>query len=466
MALLGSIMIEPGELGAADAILCSGGADEFYTIKLGWIFSAMLDLSDREMDIDLLMVANELELRGQLKEVGGDAYLTRLASLCTTPFNARSYARLIHETYLRRQLLVAASKIAKLAFEETTPIDDVVNEAGNTLFAVGATSKGFDSKTISFAKASIQFEKEVVDAIAGENQLIVTPTGLSDVDRILQGGLWQGDFDILGARTGRGKTAFATTLAYNTARFSGRKPFIWSGEMIWQQVLQRMLGASVSSLDAPVADRKIRAGVITPEEFEHLQAALSRMKALSGYINDFGGASINVVCRTVHRLHKQGLIDSMIFDYLQLAEGISGTRYTSVEAKMTDISHALRDTAHSLGMHLLGLTQFNRAAGKNGRPTKLDIKYASSVEQDADGVYIIYDPDDTEPDIEQQKIERQRSLGQEPVIGLEFVVDKRRNGGIGSTPIAFLPDRVTFVSAVRETINLNEEPTAIEVEDS
>ena len=69
-AVLGSLLIDPDAVFRVASFL---SADDFYREKNGWIYQAILDLHDRREPVDFVTLCDELDRRGQLKEVGGAA---------------------------------------------------------------------------------------------------------------------------------------------------------------------------------------------------------------------------------------------------------------------------------------------------------------------------------------------------------------------------------------------------------
>ena len=74
-ALLGALLIEPENFQTVAAFL---SASDFYIHRNGWIFSALKELVERHVPIDVMTLASELENQGRLAEAGGSAYLAQL----------------------------------------------------------------------------------------------------------------------------------------------------------------------------------------------------------------------------------------------------------------------------------------------------------------------------------------------------------------------------------------------------
>src|SRR5512140_3251909 len=74
-AVLGSILLNPEAFFEVVPFL---KGDDFFLVRHGWIWDAMVSLHERRDPIDHLTVVSELELVGRLSEVGGAAYIISL----------------------------------------------------------------------------------------------------------------------------------------------------------------------------------------------------------------------------------------------------------------------------------------------------------------------------------------------------------------------------------------------------
>ena len=125
-AVLGSIMINPEAY--YDVAEFLQGTD-FYLHRNRWIWEAFVRLHESRTPIDILTVTEALDQQGQLPEVGGAAYLTALVNNVPSSLHATAYGRIIEQTAVRRNMLEAANKIAKLAYDEETGLESVLDDA-------------------------------------------------------------------------------------------------------------------------------------------------------------------------------------------------------------------------------------------------------------------------------------------------------------------------------------------------
>src|SRR5512134_19600 len=91
-AVVGAVFINPEVYYDVAQFL---SADDFYIHRLRWIWDSFTSLHEQRIPFDLLTVANELDKRGQLNEIGGPAYLTSLINQVPSSLNAESYGRIV-----------------------------------------------------------------------------------------------------------------------------------------------------------------------------------------------------------------------------------------------------------------------------------------------------------------------------------------------------------------------------------
>ncbi len=153
-----------------------------------------------------------------LRELGGPAYLARLAGSAISAFAARDYAQMIYELAVRRELILLGQNISARA--QSVAVDDDPKEqivaAEQQLYTLGEqghAEKGF----VSFLKAVTDAVNMANAAYQRDGGLAGISTGLADLDKKL-GGLHKSDLLILAGRPSMGKTSLATNIAFNIAK--------------------------------------------------------------------------------------------------------------------------------------------------------------------------------------------------------------------------------------------------------
>lgn len=130
-AVLGALMLEKEAYYQIAEIL---SPEKFYDHRHQLIYDAIRRLNIDERPVDILTVTEELKRQGSLEEVGGPFYITQLSSLVASSAHIEYHARVIAQKYLARELIHYASEVQKLAFDATTDVDKLMQQAEGELF--------------------------------------------------------------------------------------------------------------------------------------------------------------------------------------------------------------------------------------------------------------------------------------------------------------------------------------------
>src|SRR5687767_8871209 len=140
-----------------------------------------------------------------LNEIGGPAYLARLAASAATIINAEEYGRLIYELAQRRRLISIGTDVVNDAYDtppETTT-RELIERAEQSLYEVAETGK-YGQGFLPFGAALTEAIDMANAAYQRDGGLSGLATGLIDVDRKM-GGLQSSDLIVLAGRPGMGK---------------------------------------------------------------------------------------------------------------------------------------------------------------------------------------------------------------------------------------------------------------------
>lgn len=233
-------------------------------------------------------------------------------------------------------------------------------------------------------------------------------TGISDLDRILGGGLIREGLYILAARPGCGKTTLAAALAERMLE-RGRRILFISLEMSRKQLMARRVAADVGRATAA----QILRGELSEEERKAVGESLVKLAKRPLFFNR--RASLNT--SEIQFLAKQNRADVVIIDYLGLMKHDAGK---SLYERVTGTSNQLKRMARGLETPVLCLAQLNRGVEgrQNQEPRLSDLRDSGAIEQDADGVLLIHRP----------AIEDADEYGPTP---MEVTVAKNRHGRTG-----------------------------------
>lgn len=431
-AVVGAVLINP-EVYYDVAQFLTG--EDFYIHRLRWIWEAFTRLHENRTPIDLLTVADELARAGQLDEIGGPAFLTSLINQVPTSLNAESYGRIVEEHSVRRKMIAAANKIASIAYNTETSVDEVMGESEKAVFNVSERRLRHDLQPIRNVLS--EYYDRIDDLAKRPEEIHGVPTGFIDLDRMLTG-LQPSDLLIIAGRPGQGKTGFLLSVAKNAALTHKKHVAIFSLEMSNEQVVQRLI-AQETGIDS----QRLRTGKLTQEEWPLFTHAIEVFSDTKIFLDDTPAITPLALRTKCRRLHMEYGIDLIILDYLQLMGG--DTRTDNRVQEVSFISRSLKVLARELNVPVLAAAQLSRAVEQrqDKRPVLSDLRESGSLEQDADIVMFIYRPDQYEKDTAKQNI-------------AEIIVAKHRNGPVGSVELIFRSALAKFENAATKYVQFNE----------
>ncbi len=429
-AVLGAILVNP-EVYYDVAQFLSG--DDFFLHRNRWIWEAFTSLHDQRLPIDILTVSEELDRQGRIEESGGSAYLAALINTVPSSLHAEAYGQLVEEMAIRRRLLDAANRIARLAYKSDTPVENVVDDAEKAIFGV---SESRLTNVVQPIKQVLSAYYDRIDYLARhQDETVGVPTGFIDLDRLL-GGMQPSDLLIIAGRPGQGKSGFLISVAKNTAQIHKKHVAIFSLEMSNEQLVQRLL-AQETEIDS----QRMRLGQIKDEEWPLFTQAVSRLSDTHIYLDDTPAITPLQLRTKARRLHMEMGLDLIIVDYLQLMSG--DTRSDNRVQEVSYISRNLKALARELNVPILAAAQLSRAVEQrtDKHPVLSDLRESGSLEQDADIVMFIYRPDQYEENSLRENI-------------AEIIVAKHRNGPVGTVDLVFRKTLAKFENAEIRKPNL------------
>ena len=390
-AVLGAIMLEKT---AFDTVVEILKPECFYVEAHQRIFSAMQSLSNKSQPIDILTVVEELRSREELEMVGGPYYVTKLTNTVVSAANIGAHARIILQKFIQRELIRISGEIIGDAYEDSTDVFDLLDDAESKLFEI--TNNHLRKDYNSIDTVLVNTIKRIEDLRQRNEDVTGVPSGFSGLDRVTYG--WQNtDLIILAARPAVGKTAFALNLARN-AVMHPTKPTpvaLFSLEMSAGQLVQRILSA-----ESEIWLEKIARGKMEEHEMKQLYArGIQRLSQAPLYIDDTPALNIFELRAKSRRLRNKHNIGLIIIDYLQLMSGTGENRNANREQEISNISRNLKSLAKELNVPIIALSQLSRAVEQRGAkegsriPQLSDLRESGAIEQDADMVMFLYRPE-------------------------------------------------------------------------
>ncbi len=434
-SVLGCLMLDKNAISRVADFL---NGQDFYSKKHQLIYGAVLGLFEKGESIDLLSVATALKEKGQLKECGGNSYLTELINFVPTASHIASYAKTVQKNRILRDLIACGQEINTMGYQEDKDVEMLLDQAEQKIFGI---AQGSLTQKFVPVKDTLEEAFERIDKLSkNKTGIRGVATGFADLDNIVSG-LQKSDFVLLASRPSMGKTSLALNIASNVATKEKTPVGIFSLEMSKDQLTDRLL-ASMSNVDL----WKLRTGRLSTDsdDFTRIQDSMGLLSEAPIYVDDAAAPNIVQMKAMARRLQARHGLGLIIVDYLQLMQPRSDS--TSIVQQVTEISRSLKAMARELDVPVLALSQLSRAVEQRipQIPRLADLRESGSLEQDADLVLFIYREDRYREDTSRKNI-------------ADIIVAKHRNGPVGKAELYFDDQRATFRNLTKEEYITQEE---------
>lgn len=374
LAVIGSMMTDN-----ACVDLVHLEADDFYGMANKLIFKSIVELVENGQVADIITVCESLN--GNLKKVGGQAYVAETVDSVISPWSVASYAKIVKEKSIERRIITEAQKMIEAVNSPTETSLTKLEEAQKAILNLSLSN---NQDTL---KPCIDIVKCTFNAIEKKHnnrgQLIGLSTGLIDLDNTISG-LINGDLIILAGRPGTGKSAVAGNIAANVAS-DGSTVAIFSLEMPSESVMTRLIAR-----ETHINSRQLRSGFISDVQWAPTVNAAGNISKWPLFIDDACDITVSQIRAKARKLKKEHNLSLLIVDYIQLIRP-SG-KQESREQAVAEISRTLKKIARELNIPVIALSQLNRQLeGRNDKhPILSDLRESGAIEQDADIIIFLY----------------------------------------------------------------------------
>lgn len=396
---------------------------------------------------DAVTLRSDFENAGLLEQVGGVSYLVALLSAMVSIIQAPDYAHAIIDCALRRQIIAIAEDGSERAYrsniEDGDGADTVAKIMGDLEEAMASTAVSASVRLGAAAKEAVGRADAAQRGDKGSGGFL---TGLQPLDD-RWGGLYPGSLEIVGARPGTGKTAFASQVARMLAG-RGHPVGFFSLEVPASDLATANL-ASEAQVD--VAD--IRSGNFTSAQAHALILAQRRLDALPITVIDNADLTLSNLISQMRALARTGN-RIFIIDHRNKVERDAGCERMTKLDWYSHVTDRLKKAAKRLRVSIILLVQCRRDTEQRDdqRPRMSDLEYSG--EQDADNIALLHRPElNTNDPPRQGNLSGERHANQlrewyaerAKTAGIcEVIFAKRRFGIPGTTTLKFHGPTLTF----------------------
>jgi replicative DNA helicase len=423
-SVLGGLMLDNQTWDSVSDKVSEG---DFYRRDHRLIFKTIEQLAEKQIPFDVITISEALEAVGELENCGGLSYLGMLAKDTPSAANIVTYANIVRDRSVLRQLIHVGTEISDSAFNtEGRETSELLENAEREVFKIAEQRQrgqgGFTAIKSLLARAVDKIEM----LFEQEGNITGAATGFTDFDE-LTSGLQPADLIIVAGRPSMGKTTIAMNMAEHVA-IKGDKPVaVFSMEMPGDSLAMRMM-SSLGRID----QHRIRTGKLEDDEWPRLTSAINMLAETKLFIDDTPALTPTEVRSRARRLTREhGQLGLIVLDYLQLMQSPSSG--DNRVQQISDISRGLKALAKELNVPVVALSQLNRNLEQrpNKRPMMSDLRESGAIEQDADLIVFVYRDEVYNEDSPDKGI-------------AEVIIGKQRNGPLGTVRLTFLGQYTRF----------------------
>jgi len=423
-SVLGGLMLDNQTW---DSVADKVSEGDFYRKDHRLIFKTIEQLAEKQIPFDVITISEALESIGELENTGGLSYLGMLAKDTPSAANIVTYANIVRDRSVLRQLIHVGTEISDSAFNtEGRDTADLLENAEREVFKIAEQRQRGQGGFISIKSLLARAVDKIETLFEQEGTVTGAATGFTDFDE-LTSGLQPADLIIVAGRPSMGKTTIAMNMAENVA-IKGDKPVaVFSMEMPGDALAMRMM-SSLGRID----QHRIRTGKLEDDEWPRLTSAINLLAETKLFIDDTPALTPTEVRSRARRLVREhGQLGLIVLDYLQLMQSPSSG--DNRVQQISDISRGLKALAKELNVPVIALSQLNRNLEQrpNKRPMMSDLRESGAIEQDADLIVFVYRDEVYNEDSPDKGI-------------AEVIIGKQRNGPLGTVRLTFLGQYTRF----------------------
>ena len=432
------------------------------------IFSAMSRLYKRSIPVDIQTLVDELINSKELEISGGAQYLLELADSVVTFANFNHYVRIVQDQAVLCRFLKEIEKIEDNYYgKDIGDASTFLGESEKRLREIAELRKVGEFMDATQVSNILKKEFEELKESTSDDTVTGTPTGYRGLNKLTHG-FQKGEFIVLAARPGVGKTALALNLAYNAASRGNKPVGYFSLEMPATTLFKRLVAN-----ESRVRYDSLLTGFGLSKNNTRLKIiqaceSLSKMKI---YVDDTSGIQLLDLVAKVRTLYnREPELGLVVVDYIGLVNtNLRNKSDRHLEVQL--VSQTLKKLALELKIPIIGVAQLNRKVEDRpgGEPQLSDLRESGSIEQDADIVMLLHQPKVTSDDEETQpkknvniydKSAREVDAAQDKVAKKEggqstsivnVIIAKNRSGKQGKVPLLFSKDYCRFDSPSDES---------------
>ncbi len=429
--LLSSILIAPDEIfGMLQESNVT--ADIFFIPAHAEIYNAIFRTWSEMEPCNFITIAQFLQNRHKLDQVGGPAALSELFTLLPTAANAKHYLGILLEKFTLREIIKTCSEFSVRGYDEPENPAALLAEAEKRICEISRDR--FAEKHIPTPQLIQECAARIERQLRRKGELEGVSTGFRQLDNMLFG-MKKQEMIVLAARPSMGKSALAMNIVEHVAINLEIPTAVFSLEMSTAQLLDRAVMGR-----AHVDWMKARKGFMAERDYPAISMALNTLRQAPIHFCDKANINIAYLGAVLRRWKKAHNIGFCMIDFLQHLKGNKNYKGDNRQQEVSEISNGIKALAKELDIPILIVASLNRNADSRtgsarGVPRLSDLRESGAIESDADVVALLH----REEYYAETDEERQEAAGK-----ATLNIAKNRNGPTGHVNLTFLKEFTRF----------------------
>ena len=151
-AVIGAILLESASIHKVSTILIP---ESFYKDEHQKIFQGLMDMYNRNIQIDILTLPEQLRKNEVLDEVGGIAYITQLTSRVASAAHIEQHAKIVQQKFIQRKLIAICTEVQSRAYDDSIDVQELIDYAQDEVHNIVKKSLTKFARTIGEIGAEV-----------------------------------------------------------------------------------------------------------------------------------------------------------------------------------------------------------------------------------------------------------------------------------------------------------------------
>jgi replicative DNA helicase len=365
--------------------------DWFFTPAYATIFDTCMEAWDRGETFNFVTVTQILADQGLLQRCGGASVVTDVATFIPTAAEIRGYLKTLADKLAFRSIITTGTRGANRAYEEQDNLDGVLEDFEREAMAIRsrrATRQKFTGADVAReGLAALERKIQLHGRISGLS------TGFEKLDKATDG-LHGSELIVVAALPSLGKTAIVMQIAEFIAIDSKIPIAVFSLEMSRTQFSERWIASRAKVNTVPW-----RYGARVPDwQIAEIRCAASEFHQAPIFVEEASDMTIQEVRSSARSLVRAHGIKAIFIDSLSVMRSTTKQARDNRWREVSECINGCKEMAKELNVPVVVIAHLKPQGDEGERPSLSDLRESGNIAQDADGVWMLWQPPTNEPE--------------------------------------------------------------------